>query len=150
MSGTAVRTLKEASITESGLNPECAIGNDHSVGAHQAEPTAMKLVSAAFIVTVHQHDLGPDLVLFPALEMLTPSKPFGPAERSIIGVAVMPISGWRSLHFTSSDETGDSPDESSEVPQYHSLKCSAVIPKSIGSSPNCHGAEIRLGRNIRY
>src|SRR6201987_2024875 len=30
----------------------------------------MKLVSAAFIVTVHQNDLGPDLVLFPALEML--------------------------------------------------------------------------------
>jgi hypothetical protein len=30
----------------------------------------MKLVSAAFIVTVHKHDFGPDLVLFPALEML--------------------------------------------------------------------------------
>ena len=35
----------------------------------------MKLASAAFIVTVHQNDLGPDLVLFPALEMLNPSKP---------------------------------------------------------------------------
>jgi hypothetical protein len=35
----------------------------------------MKLVSAAFIVTVHQNDLGPDLVLFPALEMLKASKP---------------------------------------------------------------------------
>ena len=35
----------------------------------------MKLVSAAFIVTVHKHDLGPDLVLFPALEMLKASKP---------------------------------------------------------------------------
>ena len=35
----------------------------------------MKLVSAAFIVTVHKHDLGPDLVLFPGLEMLNPSKP---------------------------------------------------------------------------
>jgi hypothetical protein len=35
----------------------------------------MKLVSAAFVVTVHKHDLGPDLVLFPGLEMLTPSKP---------------------------------------------------------------------------
>src|ERR1700736_3891726 len=34
----------------------------------------MKLVSAAFIVTVHKNDLGPDLVLFPALEMLSPSK----------------------------------------------------------------------------
>ena len=35
----------------------------------------MKLVSAAFIVTVYKNDLGPDLVLFPALEMLNPSKP---------------------------------------------------------------------------
>src|ERR1700745_4189607 len=35
----------------------------------------MKLVSAAFIVTVHKNDLGPDLGLFPALEMLNPSKP---------------------------------------------------------------------------
>ena len=35
----------------------------------------MKLVSAAFIVTADQNDLGPDLVLFPALEMLKPSKP---------------------------------------------------------------------------
>jgi hypothetical protein len=35
----------------------------------------MKLVSAAFIVTVHQNDLGPDLVLFPGLQMLNPSKP---------------------------------------------------------------------------
>src|SRR5260370_5346753 len=34
----------------------------------------MKLVSAAFIVTVNQNDLGPDLVLFPTLEMLDPSK----------------------------------------------------------------------------
>src|ERR1700678_3530745 len=39
------------------------------------EKTAMKLVSAAFIVTVHQNDLGPDLVLFPGLEMLSTSKP---------------------------------------------------------------------------
>jgi hypothetical protein len=83
MSGTAVRTLKEASITESGLNPEClieirwegAIGNDHAVGAHQAKQTAMKLVSAAFIVTVDKNGLGPNLVLFPGLEMLNPSKP---------------------------------------------------------------------------
>jgi hypothetical protein len=29
----------------------------------------------AFIVTVHKNDLGPDLVLFPGLEMLNPSKP---------------------------------------------------------------------------
>src|SRR5258708_20322466 len=50
-------------------------GNDHAVGAHQAKQTAMKLVSAAFIVTVNQNDLGPDLVLFPGLEMLNPSKP---------------------------------------------------------------------------
>jgi hypothetical protein len=35
----------------------------------------MKLVSVTFIVTVHQNDLGPDLVLFPGLEMLNPSKP---------------------------------------------------------------------------
>src|ERR1700730_10722076 len=35
----------------------------------------MKLVSTAFIVTVHQNDLGPDLVLFPGLEMLNTSKP---------------------------------------------------------------------------
>src|SRR6202522_1806585 len=35
----------------------------------------MKLVSAAFVVTVHQNDLGPDLVLFPGLEMLKTSKP---------------------------------------------------------------------------
>jgi hypothetical protein len=35
----------------------------------------MKLVSAAFIVTVHKNDLGPDLVLFPGLEMLKTSKP---------------------------------------------------------------------------
>ena len=35
----------------------------------------MKLVSAAFIVTVYKNDLGPDLVLFPGLEMLNPSKP---------------------------------------------------------------------------
>jgi hypothetical protein len=34
----------------------------------------MDLIGAAFIVTVHQNDLGPDLVLFPALEMLNPSK----------------------------------------------------------------------------
>jgi len=39
------------------------------------EKTAMRLVSAAFIVIVHQSDLGPDLVLFPGLEMLNPSKP---------------------------------------------------------------------------
>jgi hypothetical protein len=31
----------------------------------------MKLVSAAFIVTVYKNDLGPDLVLFPGLEMFT-------------------------------------------------------------------------------
>jgi hypothetical protein len=31
---------------------EGAIGNDHAVGAHQPKQTAMKLVSAAFIVTV--------------------------------------------------------------------------------------------------
>ena len=35
----------------------------------------MKPVSAAFIVTVYENDLGPDLVLFPGLEMLNPSKP---------------------------------------------------------------------------
>ena len=35
----------------------------------------MKLVSAAFIVTVYKNDIGPDLVLFLALEMLSPSKP---------------------------------------------------------------------------
>src|ERR1700739_3974816 len=35
----------------------------------------MKLVSTAFIVTVHKNDPGPDPVLFPALEMLNPSKP---------------------------------------------------------------------------
>ena len=35
----------------------------------------MKLVSAAFIVTVYKNDLGPDLVLFPGLEMLKTSKP---------------------------------------------------------------------------
>jgi hypothetical protein len=35
----------------------------------------MKLVSAAFIVTVHQNDLGPNLVLIPGLEMLKASKP---------------------------------------------------------------------------
>ena len=35
----------------------------------------MKLVSAAFIVTVYKNDLGPDLILFPGLEMLNPSKP---------------------------------------------------------------------------
>src|ERR1700733_13836821 len=35
----------------------------------------MKLVSTAFIVTVHQNHLGPHLVLFPALEMLKTSKP---------------------------------------------------------------------------
>src|SRR5260221_11664197 len=35
----------------------------------------MKLVSAAFIVTVHQNDLGPDLVFFPGLEMLDTGKP---------------------------------------------------------------------------
>ena len=34
----------------------------------------MKLVSAAFIVTVHQNNLGPDLVLFPGLEMLKPEQ----------------------------------------------------------------------------
>ena len=50
-------------------------GNDHAVGAHQPKQTAMKLVSAAFIVTVHENDLGPDLVLFPGLEMLNTSKP---------------------------------------------------------------------------
>jgi hypothetical protein len=54
---------------------EGAVGNDHAVGAHQPKEPAMKLVSAAFIVTVYQNDLGPDLVLFPALEMLNPSKP---------------------------------------------------------------------------
>ena len=35
----------------------------------------MKLVSAAFIVTVHKNDLGSNLVLFPGLEMLSTSKP---------------------------------------------------------------------------
>src|SRR5260221_14754650 len=35
----------------------------------------MKLVRAAFVVTVHKHDLGPDLVLFPGLELLKTSKP---------------------------------------------------------------------------
>jgi hypothetical protein len=83
MSGTAVRTLKEASITESGLNPECLIetrwkvpaGSEHVVSAHQPKQTAMKLVSAAFIMTVHKNDLGPDLVLFPGLEMFSTSKP---------------------------------------------------------------------------
>src|SRR5260370_2632766 len=35
----------------------------------------MKLVSATFIVTVHKNDLGPDLVLFPGLQMLNTSKP---------------------------------------------------------------------------
>ena len=35
----------------------------------------MKLVSAAFIVAVYKNDLGPDLVLFPGLEMLSTSKP---------------------------------------------------------------------------
>ena len=34
----------------------------------------MKLVRAAFVVTVHMNDLGPDLVLFPGLEMPNPSK----------------------------------------------------------------------------
>ena len=35
----------------------------------------MKLVSATFIVTVDKNDLGPDLVLFPALKVFGPSKP---------------------------------------------------------------------------
>ena len=54
---------------------EGAIGNDHAVGAHQPKQTAMKLVSAAFVVTIHKNDLGPDLVLFPGLEMFRTSKP---------------------------------------------------------------------------
>jgi hypothetical protein len=33
------------------------------------------LAGAACIVTVHQDDLGPDLVLFPGLEMLKTRKP---------------------------------------------------------------------------
>src|SRR5260221_4557669 len=73
------RSLDNGVGTEPGMfdgDPlEGAIGNDHAVGAHQPKQTAMKLVSAAFIVTVHQNDLGPDLVLFPALEMLKTSKP---------------------------------------------------------------------------
>ena len=36
---------------------EGAIGIDHAVGAHQPKQTAMKLASAAFIVTVHKNDL---------------------------------------------------------------------------------------------
>src|ERR1700740_3311527 len=83
MSGTAVRSCKESLDDGVGIEPgmfdgdplEGAIGNDHAVGAHQAKQTAMKLVSAAFIVTVHQNDLGLDLVLFPGLEMFRPSKP---------------------------------------------------------------------------
>jgi hypothetical protein len=35
----------------------------------------MRLVSAAFIVTVYKNNLGPDFVLFPGLEMLNPIKP---------------------------------------------------------------------------
>src|ERR1700747_2111293 len=35
----------------------------------------MKLISAAFIVTVHENGLGPDLVLYTGLEMLNPGKP---------------------------------------------------------------------------
>ena len=51
MSGTALRTLKEASITESGLNPQCLIEirwtvpsetTGTAVGAHQPKQTAMK------------------------------------------------------------------------------------------------------------
>jgi hypothetical protein len=57
------------------LDPlEGAVGNDHAVSAHQAKQTAMKLVSAAFIVTVYKNDLGSDLILFPGFEMLNPSK----------------------------------------------------------------------------
>jgi hypothetical protein len=39
---------------------ERVIGNDEAVSAHQPKQTAMKLVSAAFIVTVHKNDLGPN------------------------------------------------------------------------------------------
>jgi hypothetical protein len=45
---------------------EGAVGNDHAVGAHQPKEPAMKLVSAAFIVTVYQNRSRAGLGSFPS------------------------------------------------------------------------------------
>jgi hypothetical protein len=56
-------------------NPlERGIGDDQAVRADQSKQTAMKLVSAALVVTVQKHDFGPDLVLFPSVQVFNARK----------------------------------------------------------------------------
>ena len=51
-------------------NPlERGIGDDHAVRADQSKQTAMKLVSAALVVTVQKHDFRPDLVFLPSVQV---------------------------------------------------------------------------------
>ena len=70
---------------------ESAIGNDEAVSAHQPKQTAMKLISAAFIVAINQNDLWPNLVLFPGLKMFSPSKPDNVFLKAATGFSANPL-----------------------------------------------------------
>jgi hypothetical protein len=48
---------------------ERGIRDDQAVRADQSKQTAVKLVSAAFVVTVQKHDFRPDLVFLPSVQV---------------------------------------------------------------------------------
>jgi hypothetical protein len=109
MSGTARRTLNEASMTESGLNPEMfdryplerGIGDDQAVRADQSKQAAMKLISAALVVTVQKHDFRPDFVLLPSFKV------FSARETDEMFLESAPWFGANALLFgTDRDPTG--------------------------------------------
>jgi hypothetical protein len=73
--GHSTKDFKRSLDDRIGIEPgmfdryplERGIGDDQAVRADQSKQTAVKLVSAALVVTVQKHDLRPDLVLFPSL-----------------------------------------------------------------------------------
>src|SRR5260370_12985697 len=72
---------------------ERAIANDHAVRANQSKQAAMKLVSAALVVTVQKHDFRPDLVLFPSVQV------FKPRETDEMFLETAPCFGANALLF---------------------------------------------------
>jgi len=53
--------------------PEGGI-DDQAIRADQSKQTAVKLVSAALVVTVQKHDFGPDLVFLPSVQVFNARK----------------------------------------------------------------------------
>src|SRR4029077_35174 len=80
--GYSTKDFKRSLDDRIGIEPgmfdryplERGIRDDQAVRADQPKQTAMKLVSAALVVTVQKHDFRPDLVFLPSIQVFNTCK----------------------------------------------------------------------------